>query len=408
MVSTDSVKKPVQPSRKGKRAWRKNIDIQEVEDGLEQLREEKRLLGDAITERSDSSKLFMVDDAPSKSGLKKVGKKPLKVDEILAERSAVPALVSRKRSVGTENVKSSKRGKVQGVTYKELGRLLRVAGRATTGKSVTILKADSKLPEDIYDPWNYEDVQERKKKEDTKLGFHAEHIKLSQTVSFAKAKNVPSTINRPRIVFRESARAVELPEEGKSYNPTLQSWQSLLAREHAVLEKQEKEHKREEERQARIEALGELLDARERAGLDEASSDDEAARSEESNDKIFTEKLDGTAIKRENSPDAADRRQSEKSVIQKSSRTEISLIRNNSGVRKHKLGKHRVMRRPLEVKLSDELTDSMRLIKPEGSVAKDRFISLQERGIIESRVHFVGGRKYKRKVVEKWSYKDFK
>jgi len=29
-----------QPSRKGKKAWRKNVDITEVQEGLENLREE--------------------------------------------------------------------------------------------------------------------------------------------------------------------------------------------------------------------------------------------------------------------------------------------------------------------------------------------------------------------------------
>ena len=37
-----------QPSRKGKRAWRKNVDIGEVEEGLEGLREEERILGCGI------------------------------------------------------------------------------------------------------------------------------------------------------------------------------------------------------------------------------------------------------------------------------------------------------------------------------------------------------------------------
>jgi len=34
-----------QPSRKGKRAWRKNVDIGRVEEKLEELREEERILG---------------------------------------------------------------------------------------------------------------------------------------------------------------------------------------------------------------------------------------------------------------------------------------------------------------------------------------------------------------------------
>lgn len=34
-----------QSSRKGKKAWRKNIDIDEVEEGLEELRVEERVTG---------------------------------------------------------------------------------------------------------------------------------------------------------------------------------------------------------------------------------------------------------------------------------------------------------------------------------------------------------------------------
>ena len=34
-----------QGSRKGKRAWRKNVDLDEVEQGLEEVREEERQFG---------------------------------------------------------------------------------------------------------------------------------------------------------------------------------------------------------------------------------------------------------------------------------------------------------------------------------------------------------------------------
>jgi nucleolar protein 53 len=34
-----------QPSRKGKRAWRKNVDIGEVDEGLEEMRAEERVTG---------------------------------------------------------------------------------------------------------------------------------------------------------------------------------------------------------------------------------------------------------------------------------------------------------------------------------------------------------------------------
>jgi len=34
-----------QPSRKGKKAWRKNVDISEIQDGLEEVRDELILSG---------------------------------------------------------------------------------------------------------------------------------------------------------------------------------------------------------------------------------------------------------------------------------------------------------------------------------------------------------------------------
>lgn len=37
--------KKSQSSRKGKRAWRKNVDISDIQEGLAKIEEEKRVLG---------------------------------------------------------------------------------------------------------------------------------------------------------------------------------------------------------------------------------------------------------------------------------------------------------------------------------------------------------------------------
>ena len=37
-----------QPSRKGKKSWRKHVDIGDIEAGLESLRDEERLAGSAL------------------------------------------------------------------------------------------------------------------------------------------------------------------------------------------------------------------------------------------------------------------------------------------------------------------------------------------------------------------------
>lgn len=83
-------KKPSKPqaSRKGKRAWRKNIDIQEIEQNLQDKRDEEIVLGKEVTDD------FVIDDTPSsKSG--KLPKK-LKTKEILTNKSKIPALTNQR------------------------------------------------------------------------------------------------------------------------------------------------------------------------------------------------------------------------------------------------------------------------------------------------------------------------
>ena len=61
---------------------------------------------------------------------------------------------------------------------------------------------------------------------------------------------------------------------------------------------------------------------------------------------------------------------------------------------------------PLELQLSDELAESLRLLKPEGNLFRDRYRSLVERGIVEPRfAPNKKGRKYALKYVEKYDYK---
>lgn len=53
-------KKSLQPSRKGKKAWRKNVDLKDLEEGLEERRGEERLFGGALSEKPDLD-LFQID-----------------------------------------------------------------------------------------------------------------------------------------------------------------------------------------------------------------------------------------------------------------------------------------------------------------------------------------------------------
>ncbi|ODV86108.1 hypothetical protein CANARDRAFT_198085 [[Candida] arabinofermentans NRRL YB-2248] len=76
---------------------------------------------------------------------------------------------------------------------------------------------------------------------------------------------------------------------------------------------------------------------------------------------------------------------------------------------KKKLGsKHLAIESGLEVKLSDELSDSLRKLKPEGNLLYDQMKHLQDSGKIETRKPIKQKQKYTPKISEKWTYKDFK
>lgn len=150
--------------------------------------------------------------------------KVLKVDEILAARSAIPAVASRKRPSVTDGVISIKKRRADGISHKELVRLKGIAygqeqasGNLSSTKNIVI----------DYDPWAEETPVEEK-----------ELAKLHETTySFIpqpKPFKEPKTLKQPPISLAESGRpvpAVRVPEAGISYNPEFSQWDELLQKE---------------------------------------------------------------------------------------------------------------------------------------------------------------------------------
>jgi nucleolar protein 53 len=76
-------------------------------------------------------------------------------------------------------------------------------------------------------------------------------------------------------------------------------------------------------------------------------------------------------------------------------------------LRRRKLGKIALPERDLELVLPDELQESLRLLKPEGNLLKDRYRNLLVRGKVETRRPISFAKKRKVKATEKWTHKDF-
>ena len=258
-ASVEAPQQYKQPSRKGKRAWRKNVDVSEIQEGLDNVREEV-IKGGIIAEKA-SEALFTLDTTGSVAIQKAYNKihKPLKSDQILAQRSAVPAVDGRKRSGVTDGLveSSRKRRRGNGVSHKEYERLKDIAyGGETVPKD--IIKTDG-TP--AYDPWEVVVDQQ-----DPRFSY----------LEKPKRVKAPRTMKEAPISLVAGARpepAVKKPYAGISYNPSFQDWDQLLTEEGAKEVEAEKKRLMEaEEERERLEKIAAAQDER-----DDIQTEDESA-----------------------------------------------------------------------------------------------------------------------------------
>ena len=193
--------------------------------------------------------------------------KPLKADEILAQRSAVPAIDSRKRpaeSRTTDGVlqPSLKKRKSGGVSAKELQRLKGVAFGGDAARNFETSEGPT------YDPWAVT-ANPTPAIAEEKLDF----------IEKPKPKVVPKTLSQAPVPLTANGKpvpAVRKPEAGKSYNPDFNDWDELVTKEGQ--KEVEAERKRlqeaadEEAKQDRIEAAWQEAEENEKYQTDNESA----------------------------------------------------------------------------------------------------------------------------------------
>lgn len=201
-----------------------------------------------ITEKPSTS-LFTLDTSGSADIQKSYNKahKPLKADEILAQRSAIPALDTRKRSSGvTDGIiePSSKKRKSNGVSPEEYERLRQVAYGSQSVKD--IIKTDD-APE--YDPWAITKPEDEP--QDPRFSY----------LEKRKPIRPPPTLKEAPVSLaagKGTVTAIPTPKPSASYNPVFQDWDAhLVAEGEKEVESEKKrlhEAALENERLARIAA----------------------------------------------------------------------------------------------------------------------------------------------------------
>ncbi|EMD36938.1 hypothetical protein CERSUDRAFT_114850 [Gelatoporia subvermispora B] len=409
-----------QSSRKGKKAWRKNIDIDDVEEALEGLRTEERITGSTVAKKKDEE-LFQIDvkgDESVRHSLPKFSVSKLTSAKLLAQRSAVPAVFSR----STTSIQGKRK-----LTHEEKERLLRIAKRPRKGPFNAVMD-----PTEFGAGSAELDVTEAVKKSGTY------DVWGSEVPEAGKVK--PKTISlRTQI----AVPAVASPHEGTSYNPPVVSHQELLRTAVGIEERRQKDAQELEALQAKHDQMRTLSVEEYAVGVAPGMVVDEAREDEKEEENLADVR---PAKKNPERKTKQERKKAEKLRAEKRALAEriarkrmLASVDSAKNVRKaiakqlavqealrqqreaeqqerlkkegmvgQRLGKHKVPEGEIDVQLGEELTESLRQLKPEGNLFRDRFLSMQHRALVEPRVPVLPKkRRTKFKEYEKHAWKRF-
>ncbi|XP_018598262.2 ribosome biogenesis protein NOP53 [Scleropages formosus] len=427
--SEPSVSKRKRVNKNKKKNWNKYSNVQDVEDFLEDVRLQERATGGLVSEKPNDS-LFFVDTGDQQEEIpeKDVQKKkraswPLRVDLILQHDSLVPPpkdiLAHQKpnaKKLRRKSEMTKKLGTKGKLIQKQKVLKKRKAVAVTSSNEQILPNNDPKQP--FYDLWSQQEKQ-------TSDPWFLEQTKKKLVKRPDRLNEKPSALP-----------AVEVIAPGGSYNPDFFDHQALLLQAHTVEEKRQKEEQKLE-RQLAVKqediATEETVFQEQVEGLleeDEMEEPTEEGMAKENTSAYQTATQKKT--ERQRKKEKAEKQKEKQKRVQRElvgRRQQLFQLRSiQADLRKRdltakqrqaqrrakkeaqkfqprRLGRLKFQTPDLEVQLSDELSGSLRTLKPEGSILKDRFKSLQKRNLIEPRERAKFKRKYKLKYVEKRAFK---
>ncbi|KAJ2454011.1 hypothetical protein EV183_001851 [Coemansia sp. RSA 2336] len=413
MPTTERAKK-ARTGRKRKTDWRKNIDLEDVETGLEEIREEERQGG--IIEKRQDSDLFVMDTAGDEKTKARVRQtKGLRLDEILNRRSSVPVPVLG-RKLGEERKKRRE-------LYELKKRLNKTAGFDKGQRTASETIQQSKQPQTL-DIWGAADTAESTKK-------------------------VKAVVSRKKLPHIAALPAVEVAHPGASYRPSETDHKELV-------QKASKEYASELRKSGKVEQFGRFRGIQHNDGLNECAEtvmkemeQDDASQDSSSNDedeetvygsdegksaKKTKEPRRKTRVERNRERRVHERLYEEhkareqkeqlrqlklakrlkQSVEAEAAEAEKAAQRRREEMQKRaaqprkRIGRNNVPQVPEAVQLTEELAGSLRQLQPETNGFAEVYNSLVKRNIVEPRGVQKQKTKKIKKTTEKWSYKDFK
>lgn len=427
-----------QPSRKGKRAWRKNVDIEPVTAGLDSAREEYRQTGGQLLNDLRDDQLFQTDTVGNEAVRKRAEKRhgKLKADEIIEARSKIPAVEARK--TGSSNITDGVlKRKRDGIPAKERARLWRLANSGGNAASQGVIQASEDAS---YDPWA----------EPAERAIDPQQSYLDPP----KPRRAPETIREkpiPMTADGKSIPSVPKPHAGRSYNPDIDYWDMLNSREEAkAIEAEKMRVQQEVEEQEKAERIAIAAaeaerEEQDRTVMSEHESEWEGFQSEPDESMLKAKRpgrktpQERNKTNRRKAAEALERHNEKMRLREKQERQLQDIVQstdrhhrqklysqtfdgfssdedtdgvegqeNYEPAKRPKLGKKwKAPEQDLELVLGDELEESLRRLKPEGNLLKDRYRTMILQGKTEGRTPIPMQKKPRRKATEKWSYKDW-
>ncbi|XP_071979899.1 ribosome biogenesis protein NOP53 [Engystomops pustulosus] len=422
-------------NRNKKKNWKKHSDVRDVEEFMDDVRLQERTVGGLVSEKSDESLFFMDKGSTkgNKKGAKKItGKKqtkPLRIDLILQPDSRVPApkdILAHQ----LPNAKKLKRKREREEKLEEKGvlprtdrLLLEQQDKPSTRRKDEVNNNPSR---GFYDLWA--DKNPLDAPLEGKDQWYLEQTKKGRVKRPERLNKKPSVLP-----------AVEVAAPGASYNPTFESHQELLLKAHEVEVKKRKVEQRlnrklkrpskdkiatEETRlQELCEGLVEESDDERPPGDDMKPEEEKAISLPQGERKTERQRKKEKEAKVLMMRQAAERKEKLrqqglyqlKSIQSALKSRQAELLRRKQlreerkkaqALQPRRLGRLKYQDPDIDILLSEELTDSLRRLKPEGSVIKDRFKSFQKRSLIEPRERAKFKRKLKVKYVEKRAFRE--
>ncbi|XP_075393431.1 ribosome biogenesis protein NOP53 isoform X2 [Tenrec ecaudatus] len=434
--------------RNKKRGWRRLAQEPlglEVDQFLEDVRLQERTTGGLVSEAPDE-KLFFVDTGPKEKGLKKKRakggkkslrlKKPLRIDRTLENTSSIPV----PKDVLAHQVPNAKKLRRKQELWERLakqGKLPREVRKAQARlRQPPTAKAKPGLPDTaerpFYDLWAPDNPLDKPLVgQDT---FFLEQTKKKGVKRPARLLTKPSQVP-----------ALEVTPAGASYNPTFEDHQALLLAAHEV-ELQRQKGAEKLERQLALptadqaatqestfremcEGLLEESDGEGEPGSSQGpeSTGDQpwprptrlAPNQKKTEQQRRREKATRTLRAKRAALRAAQLRHQElfrlRGIkVQVAQRlAELARRRDRRQAQRladadkpRRLGRLKYQDPDIDVQLTSELADSLRTLKPEGDILRDRFKSFQKRNMIEPRERAKFKRKHKVKLVEKRAFRE--